>query len=274
MITKWLNEDLLKTIVLFEIPNQKGELVPHGTGVLINYHGVFIVVTCKHIVLNLQSKELYKGLVASINKTDGTVTRRSIESIHKQFKCSWLFHKNEDVDLALSIMGLNESEDDIKLIGQDLLEDFNSIPLGEDIFFLGYPHGLGVSKDNKLTPLVRVGMVSLKTKDMKFLIDANVYPGSSGGPVFYRPTIASFEKANLTLGAGRGFKLLGIVSDNLNYVEDAVSARTGLPRVSFQENAGLGVVQSTTLLKEMFDYKELVDLMPKKDEVKALKPAK
>ena len=62
MIAKWLSEELLKTIVLFEIPDGKGGFTPHGTGVLLNYRNVFFLLTCKHIVINPQGSPLQDSM--------------------------------------------------------------------------------------------------------------------------------------------------------------------------------------------------------------------
>ena len=51
MIANWLPEELLKTIVLFEL-QQGADFVAHGTGVLLLYKQVFFLATCKHVVIN------------------------------------------------------------------------------------------------------------------------------------------------------------------------------------------------------------------------------
>lgn len=262
MIAKWLPEDFLKTIVLFEIPNEKGEFLAHGTGVLLNYKKVFFLATCKHIVLKTDGTP-YKNLHATINKVDGSTSRKNIEAIHTQFNLKWFFNKNLQVDLALSPIAIDQGVEDIKLIGEDLFEKFQNIPLGDDVFFLGYPLGLGIQNVPKLSPLLRVGVIALKNSDSTFLLDANVYPGSSGSPVFYKPVLAQNDGKSTNIGTTRPLKFLGLVNNNLSAQEEAISKKTGRTRTIFEENAGLGTVQSATLLKEILDYPEVQDIIPK-----------
>lgn len=265
MIAKWLHGEYLKTIVLFELPDGKGGFSSHGTGVLVNYRNVFFLATCKHIVVKPDGNP-YQRLHATINKVDGTSNRKDIEAIHSQFKLKWFFHKTATVDLALSPIAIEQGVEDVKFIGEDLFEDFENLPVGDDVFFLGFPLALGVRNVPKLSPLVRVGVVALKNSDTTFFLDANVYPGSSGSPVFYKPVLAQMEGINTTIGATRPVKLLGLVSSNINSVEEAISKKTGRTRAVFEENAGLGIVQSTTLLKEIFNYSEVQDIIPKTQE--------
>lgn len=269
MIAQWLREDLLKTIVLFELPDMKGGFSSHGTGVLINYKQHFFIATCKHIVLKPDGSS-FVGLQATLNKSDGTVSRKNIDAIQKQFNVTWAFHENPVVDLALTTIAIEQKTEDIKFVGEDLLEDFTNIPLGDDVFFLGYPLGLGVQNVPKLSPLVRTGIVALKNSDSTFLLDANIYPGSSGSPVFYKPTLAQQVGTTMNIGQARPTKFLGIVSNNINVVEEAISRKTGQVRATFMENAGLGTVQSVSLLKEILASKQVEEYISRsaKAEVK------
>lgn len=262
MIANWLPEDFLKTIVLFELPNEKDELVPHGTGVLVNYNQIFILITCKHIALNPQTNEEYKGLIVTLNTSDGQIARKSVSAIQEQFKLRWFYHSNESIDLAVSPIALEEGKDDFKLISLDLFEKFLNIPLGEDVFFLGYPLGLGAANVSKLSPLIRSGMVALKNSDKSFLIDANVYPGSSGSPVFYKPTLAQKDKGSVAIGNMRAMKFIGIVNSNISTVEEAISRKTGRVRTVFEENSGLGTVFSATLIEEILETEEFKKILP------------
>lgn len=262
MIAKWLPEDFLKTIVLFEVPNKEGVFIPHGTGVLLNYENVLFVATCKHIIMKPDGNR-YEKLQATINKTDGTVSRKDIETIQKALNLQWFFNKDQNVDLALSPIAILKGVEDTKFIGKDLFENFTDMPLGDDIFFLGYPLGLGVKNVPKLSPLIRTGIVALKNSDSTFLVDANIYPGSSGSPVFYKPVIAQNEEKVTNIGSTRPIKFLGIINSNISSIEEAISKKTGRTRAIFEENAGLGTVQSASLLNEIFEYPEVQALILK-----------
>ena len=70
------------------------------------------------------------------------------------------------------------------------------------------------------------------------MIDAFVFPGNSGGPVVLKPMRFSITGTKPHLSAS----LIGLVTQSRNYIDTALSAQTGRPRISFEENAGLADV--------------------------------
>jgi hypothetical protein len=64
----------------------------------------------------------------------------------------------------------------------------------------------------------------------------------SGSPVFYKPVIAQSVGQNINIGTARPAKILGLISNNIAAIEEAISRRTGRTRTIFEENAGLGIV--------------------------------
>lgn len=248
MIEHWLPEEFLKTIVLFRIPNSVGDMVPHGTGVLLNVRNIYVLVTCKHIVLDEKSGKKILNLEAVVNRTDGTKSIKNIDSIQKQFGLRWFFHSDSNVDIAVSPVAIEEGKDDIKTFVYQDISKSADINLGDDIFFLGFPLGIGVEDFDRISPLVRTGIVSQKMRGNNYLIDANVYPGSSGSPVFFRPTLAKRNPPNMDLGKMRGIKMIGIVSQSINLGID---------------NSGLGIVQSCDLLTEIIESGEFQKILPR-----------
>lgn len=94
------------------------------------------------------------------------------------------------------------------------LEDYEPI---EPVTFIGYPSGLYDSAS--LLPIVRQGFaatamnIDYESKPV-FLIDASVFPGSSGSPVFLVPRPSAPDKrGNITIGGpAKPPMLLGIVA--------------------------------------------------------------
>jgi S1-C subfamily serine protease len=78
-----------------------------------------------------------------------------------------------------------------------------------------------------------------------FLIDANIFPGNSGGPVVIRPEITAIQGTKPIDKAA----LVGIVKSYVPYKDIAVSQQTGKPRVIFEENSGLAIVETVDNLK-------------------------
>jgi hypothetical protein len=240
------------TIVSFEKPrkDEKGELQFDviGTGFLSQHKEMMCLVTAKHVVVD-DSGGLSKNTFVSVNLTGGGIGRillDDFEKIHPDWK--WRFHSNVELDLAI-LPFPKALQWAVLSLGPDLYEKFENIVEGDDIFFLGFP--LGIASEKKVSPLVRGGMISLKREDRTFLIDATVFPGNSGSPVFLKPSVVDFSKRQI--GVETPAKFLGIISGYLPYVDAAISPQTGRTRISFEENSGLAVVHSADLVTEILE---------------------
>ena len=87
-----------------------------------------------------------------------------------------------------------------------------------------------------------------KTSDT-FLIDANVFPGNSGGPVVLTPEVTAIAGTKSHAAA----KLIGVVQEYLPFVDVAVSQQTGRIRATFEENSGLSPVIPIDRVEETID---------------------
>ena len=171
---------------------------------------------------------------------------------------SWTVHPDANADVAVMTINpewLNSSgveyfffQDDDHAVS---LEQARAVQVseGDGVFVLGFP--LGESGEERNYAIVRQGIIAriqdwLNGAARTFLIDASIFPGNSGGPVLLKPEIASI----------RGTKpndrcaLIGMVSSYLPYREVAVSQQTGLPRMIFEENSGLGHVVPHDVIHE------------------------
>jgi trypsin-like peptidase len=117
---------------------------------------------------------------------------------------------------------------------------------GYGVFVLGFPMNLiGTGRDYVV---VREGSIA-RVRDTldspstvkSFLIDAFVFPGSSGSPVVLRPqnALEAFAGEKPPIQAAY---LIGIVRSYIPYTDVAISAQTNRPRVTFEENSGLSEV--------------------------------
>ena len=123
----------------------------------------------------------------------------------------------DDSDLAVIPFGAISDADHPKLsdVHAVSINDFAStdddVFQGASILVLGYPAAI---EEARLSfPLARSGIISWTNPSDRlgepFLIDANVLPGNSGGPVFHmRSGLTRFGNLNL----GGGLALIGIVS--------------------------------------------------------------
>lgn len=151
----------------------------------------------------------------------------------------WTAHPDPGCDVAVTLLSANllhQDGIDFKFLPGDeelvLTKDHAKeieVSEGDGIFVLGFP--LGQAGDGRSYTLVRQGCIArirdwLDGQTRTFLIDASIYPGNSGGPVFIKPEAVA-------LGDSKGKDaayLIGMVSGYIPYQEIAVSQQTGQPR--------------------------------------------
>jgi len=258
----WLPPEWHKTIVHIErlIKDDKGNEVflPIGTGFITEYENFNILITCKHVIFDLHLNTLIPKVFVSFNQKDGTLGRRSVEELKKAFQIDWQFHQNPGIDLAVIPFAIDFAKDDLKRAGKDLFEDFERLAEGEDIFFLGYP-ALDIRMEKHIKPIVRSGIISLVQPNKTFLIDANVFPGNSGSPVFLKPSFMDYQTS--VIGQLKPAKFIGIISSYLSYRDMAISQQTGRPRITFEENSGLANVYSSSIIEEIFSSTDFKNKM-------------
>jgi hypothetical protein len=133
-------------------------------------------------------------------------------------------------------------------VGELLAADVGA---GDEVFVCGFP--LGLSGVERKYSIVRGGVIARLDTDVieearGFMIDCNVFPGNSDGPVFLKPLLRIAEDGK-TLEYGTPF-LIGIVDSYLPYHDEAVSVQTGNTRVVFEENSGLATVVPVDAIAE------------------------
>ena len=85
----------------------------------------------------------------------------------------------------------------------------------------------------------------------EFVIDAQVFPGSSGSPVYIDLTFENFKNGQIVVGQ-RKLKLLGIVAMTMIRNNTLQAIPTGTNYIT-QEVLGLGIVFKSTAIKELVD---------------------
>ncbi|CAM3739355.1 trypsin-like serine peptidase [Smaragdicoccus niigatensis] len=133
------------------------------------------------------------------------------------------------------------------------LEDFEPI---EPVIFVGYPNGL-YDSHSKL-PIVRRGhSASALNVDYEgkptFLIDASVFPGSSGSPVFlYLPSAAPDKHGNFAVNTSPTLVFLGVVAAVYHRGAPVIQA-LHIPGIAAEEMIDLGVVYKASTVSELLD---------------------
>lgn len=186
-----LAEELLFTTVriVTETASERGS----GTGFVFlhqsDVEGNAYLVTNKHVVAEAQSGTVV--FTAGENARPLVGKPRLLKS--DEFGQMWHGHPDPDVDIT--IMPLFPRVDHMARLGMEVF--FRAIPSGsipdlsgsahldamEEVLFVGYPNGLYDRKH--LTPIVRRGITATPYQldyqgKPNFLIDASVFPGSSG----------------------------------------------------------------------------------------------
>ena len=153
-----------------------------------------VIVTCKHVIEGSVKCRLFLAL-GSTNSSVRTQNHFFVDLPY--FEESWIRHPDPSVDLAVMplapIIRLLRScgkEIDVVPLTPDLLPneaDMTECGVFQEVKFIGYPIGIWDEKNN--LPIVRRGMTATDPSvdyngKPEFLIDAAVYPGSSGSPVF------------------------------------------------------------------------------------------
>lgn len=124
---------------------------------------------------------------------------------------------------------------------------------GSLVYALGFPMDL---VDPIKVPICRLGCISritdtflLKKGTPIFLVDAQTFPGNSGGPIVSRPEHMSIGGTPNNTSAN----LIGILSAYIPYRETLYSRQTGRDRMIQEENSGLTIVHPVDRIKEVVE---------------------
>lgn len=154
-----------------------------------------VLVTNKHVVQEEGPGSF--SIIQANASDDGPELGVRLDFAHPTFSRLWVGHPNPGIDVAAAFLQpfLNGAKEQgksafFRAVSSELCpspETLGELDAVEDVLFVGYPSALYDRKN--LTPIIRKGItatpISLSYNDLPaFLIDASVFPGSSGSPVF------------------------------------------------------------------------------------------
>ena len=245
-------EQVFFTTTRITIPQANGAGTSIGTGFLCN--APLNDGTARSVLLLISNKHVFQNPSGAISFTFNKKENESepdLGNIHTfsgiEFSGIYTEHPNPEIDLACinaSIITHEEHNVFYKNVTPEMISDFKEetfVP-GLDIWFVGYP-AIRFDVSNNL-PLLRKGYVSsipkvnFNSKD-EFVIDAQVYQGSSGSPVF-----AAIDG---------NFKLIGVVTQTMirhGMLQTIPTLQSGLV---VEQTLGLGIVLKSTLLHELIN---------------------
>jgi len=235
-----------KTVFYVGQEAKDGSPIFNGTVFLVQYDGHPYAVTAKHVVAGLYETLKDSEFTFFLNQVDGTGLQLKQDWIMRRTGGKWLL--SEAADIAVMPFLLSDNFD-LRLIPLDFFVTSDSLMELEDAFYISYQPG--VESPGRITPIVRSGTISIINPDNSFILDAFVFPGNSGSPVFIKPSIAYDD-----ISVSQGCKFIGVVSSYLPYRDVAISAQTKQPRIIFEENTGLAYITAVQALQDLFKTEE------------------
>lgn len=267
MQLKFFQEQVFFATVRIAVAQETGSGTSIGTGFLYrvpvaNDRACIFLVSNKHVYGDGKSAIqliFHKRDLADPNRPalGETVTMQDTA-----FESILTVHPDPSVDVAcLNVSKIGDPQLSIfcKHISDDLMPDFDHEQLlpGNDVWFIGYPENRFDTRNN--LPILRRGYIaSIPKVDFEgrreFLIDAQVFPGSSGSPVF--------------TALGGKFRLVGVVSQTMIKNEKLQVVPTA-QALGVTQTLGLGIVLKSTLLRELLDAatQEIKDQLANKQPV-------
>ncbi len=177
----------------------------------------------------------------------------------------WFAHPDSTVDIVCIPM-LNDNITMNKIdaisitpIPYNAIGNNEDIYDGSEIFVLGYP---GIAPSEILVKsILRRGVISwmqpIEPMKHSFLIDCNIFPGNSGGPVFTLPIGIG---SNGVMKNGGFIKFAGIVSSIYNEVQSATDSLDNnvLDRnnktIYYKQRSALATVEPSSRIRELLLY--------------------
>ena len=256
-----IQEQLLFTTLRVERLDTQGKVQSIGTGFLLsrpvgeNAYKVYLVSN-KHVLSGADSIAITFTRLKNGEADIGNTARVPITNVSSNV----VGHPDPDVDIAVlactNLFNLLPDQLYFKAVSYDMLSTFDEpeLSIAENVYFVGYPDDRYDVTNN--LPLIRMGLISSHPKyDFNgkpvFIIDAQVFPGSSGSPVYRDLTYEKMKNGQIALGK-RNVKLLGIVSATMVRNNQLKAIQTGTNLVT-QEVLGLGIVFKATAIRELID---------------------
>lgn len=261
-------EQLLFTTVRLQTQDASGDWGT-GTSFIFGYGSggkeYPFLVTNKHIISRAQ-----RGRLMFIQSHDGKPVLGTGYGLDiDDFEQLWYGHPDQEIDIAVTpfvplVDHIKKAGVGIfyRVVGSNLIpsEDaLKQLDALEEVVFIGYPSGIWDTKN--LLPIIRKGITATPIAidfqgKSQFLIDASVFPGSSGSPVFLYNAGIYAEKSGGTVVGSRLFFLGAIASvffqQDVNEIRILSVPTVGVPMAVSRQMIDLGVVfKASTIVAAM-----------------------
>jgi S1-C subfamily serine protease len=210
----------------------------------------YVMITATHVLSGFKKDSIVILLRSYVN---GKYILLPFQiPIKKNGKPLWKQHPNADV-AAMKVAF--PSNIDIRLCTTDILASDKDllkyeVRPGDEVFVLGYPHSM--SSDDAGFPILRSGRISSYPLTpvaihRKVMIDFNVFPGNSGGPVFVQSDNRVYA-GNVNVGTVAF--IFGLVSEEVKLIE---SIKTIDQDIQVNHKLGISYVIPAAFIKEIVE---------------------
>lgn len=259
-----IEEQLLFSTLRIESLDENNQIVSIGTGFIMNREVekdkyVIYLVSNKHVLLATDTI----NLVFTQKPENGSLPLIGQKELFRinNVKRNVHIHDNPKVYIAVfPITGLFTSNYNLyyKGIDYNMLADFNEefLSVAQNVEFIGYPDNRYDETNN--LPLIRNGMIASYPKvdyngEPVFIIDAQVFPGSSGSPVMINLSFEHWKTGNIVVGGKLNVKLLGVLAATMIRNNRLAPVHSTQINMGTQEVIGLGIVYKATAIKEIIN---------------------
>lgn len=254
----------LNAVVALGIDGLDGEKRWIGTGFIVGRRetdnpnlSTYYMITNKHVIEHKQY------VYVRFNSLGGTLVKDyQINLFDNMGAPMFSPHPNDKTDVIALQIAPQTLIDDKSIWGAFDLVDHaltleqmqaTGVDEGNLVYALGFPMNL---VDSIKVPICRLGCISrvtdaflLRKNNPIYLVDAQAFPGNSGGPIVSRPEHMSINGTPYN----RSANLIGILSAYIPYRETLYSRQTGSDRMIMEENSGLTIVHPVDRIREVVE---------------------
>jgi hypothetical protein len=238
-----------------------------GTGVLFYVKADTVpiptLITAKHVFSDPEQNWFPDSVNIRFSSDDSKPINEYFGiSIQLKYKNqnTWFVHPDSNVDVAGYVFLPNEinyNNIDVQVLPYSTIAAGEDLYQGAELFVFGYPSAVGVEFWTK--PILRSGIIAWVPSDKntggKFLIDCDVFPGNSGGPVFKVPTGIGKDGK---LQSGGKIQFVGIVSQRRFSPTQVMFGNKEIidtlgNKLHSLESMGIGVIEPSIRVGELLE---------------------